>query len=185
MLLDVAKEICPAFQVDDDNRMLLNDIFNWCMMLQGKYNPHKGLLLHGDIGTGKSTMLEIVKRFCAIVRPKENGYSYSFRITTAINIAAEFNSHGYDGIRTYVDTKHQAFDDLGCEPRKVIYYGTMVNVMEHVILGRYGRFDDFTHLTTNLTMDEIKSEYGPRVYDRCKEMFNVVEMNGKTRRKID
>lgn len=183
-MIDIAKELCPTFTIDNDNKAVLNDLFNWCLMLQGRYNPHKGLLIQGNIGTGKTTMLEVIRRFCAKVRPKENGFPYSFRTTKASQVVADFNSKGYVGLETYIRTEHQAFDDLGTEPLRVNYYGTMICAMEYVILERYGRYGDFTHITTNLDFKELQTIYGDRFYDRCKEMFNIVEMNGPTRRML-
>lgn len=156
-------------------------------MLPGRLDPQKGLMLHGDIGTGKTTMLEIARVFTQAMRPRDDrGRLYGFRTTSAIGVASAFNSEGYDGIRTYCETDRQAFDDLGLEPRSVNYYGTRVNPMQHVLLARYDRWTsrgDFTHVTTNLNLQGIQQEYGDQVYDRCKQMFNMVEFAGKTWRK--
>lgn len=62
--LEVCRTICPQFQIADNMKSLLNDIMRWCLMLDGKYDPDKGLWLWGGIGTGKSTMLEIVRGYC-------------------------------------------------------------------------------------------------------------------------
>ena len=41
----------------------------------------------------------------------------------------------------------------------------------------------FTHFTTNLSPEMLKENYGERVVDRIKEMFNIVTFYGKSRRK--
>lgn len=45
------------------------------------------------------------------------------------------------------------------------------------------RDNQFTHATTNLSLKQLSQVYSPRIYDRCKEMFNFVEIRGKTFRK--
>lgn len=187
----VAQDVCPGFTVSEQHKPLLNDIFRWCLMLPGRYNPNKGLWLWGDIGIGKSTMLEIVKRFCYDVRPYTadgKGYSvpYSFRTTNAIDVCGEFSKRGYDGIETFISSRRQAFDELGSESSPISYFGTAENVFQYILQRRYdNRLSNFTHVTTNLTIGQISEYYGERIYDRCKEMFNFVEMRGKTWRKKD
>lgn len=183
--LHVAKEVCPGYELRQEQKPLLNDIFRWCMMLDGALDPSKGLWLYGNIGTGKSTMLEIVRRFCSMVRPKdEKGFPYSFRTTNAVEICGEFAERGYEGIKTYIDSPRQAFDEVGAECVPTGHYGTQLNVIQYILQHRYdNRFDNFTHVTTNLTKKQITERYDGRIYDRCKEMFNFVEMSGKTFRK--
>jgi hydrogenase maturation factor HypF (carbamoyltransferase family) len=78
------------------------------------------------------------------------------------------------------------FDDLGTEEMKK-NYGNQVNVMAEVILNRYDNKHKYgwhcTHVTTNLTMAEIESEYGTRVRSRFTEMFNQIVLHGSDRRK--
>lgn len=180
-----AKEMCPEFSVTKELRPTLNALFNWCVMLPAQLNPHKGLWLWGNIGTGKTTMLKIIRAFCNEVRPIDiEGRRYSFRITPVGDVCRDFMDKNYMGVQDYIDSNRQAFDDLGVEPQPLSYYGTMVNVMEYVLLARYERRDvAFTHVTSNLSPKQVGQMYGMRVYDRAKEMFNFVEMAGATFRK--
>lgn len=180
-----AQKVCPAFDVPDAMKPVLNDLFNWCLMLPARLDPHKGLWIWGNIGTGKSTMLEVVRLFCHDVRPKDiDGNPYSFRTTSVNDVCRDFMDSNYQGVQTYINSSRQAFDDLGTEPSRLNYYGTTVNVMEYVLLGRYERrHSAFTHVTTNLSPNQITEVYGPRVYDRAKEMFNFVNMAGATFRR--
>lgn len=183
--INVAESVCPGFTIRNDQKVLMHDIFAWCMMMPGKYDPNKGLWLHGDIGTGKSTMLEIVKQFCGLIRPKFEGkFPYSFRTSNAITVCGEFADNGYNGIESYITSRRQAFDELGSEYSPTSHYGTVDNVMQYILQRRYdNRHESFTHVTTNLTIEQVSERYGARIYDRCKEMFNFVEMRGKTFRK--
>ncbi|MCM1452660.1 MAG: hypothetical protein NC102_10395 [Clostridium sp.] len=183
--LRVANEVCPGYALRDEHKPLVNDIFRWCMMLDGKLDTAKGLWLYGNIGTGKSTMLEIVKRFCSSVRPKDKkGFPYCFRTTAAVEICGEFAKGGFEGIQTYIDSPRQALDDIGMECVPTGHYSTSLNVIQYILHRRYDkRFDSFTHVTTNLTFEQAAKRYDARIYDRCKEMFNFVEFTGKTFRK--
>lgn len=165
---------------------MVNDIFNWCCMLPGRLDNNKGLCLWGNIGTGKSTMLAIVKEFCMRLGIKRNNGYPSFRISHAADdVSAAYEKKGIDGIEEFIKSDAQAFDEVGAESIPTGHYGTNCNVMQRIIQSRYDkRFTSLTHITTNLSKEGIVKAYGDRVWDRCKEMFNFVEFNGKTLRKI-
>jgi DNA replication protein DnaC len=58
--------------------------------------------------------------------------------------------------------------------------------MAEILTDRYDMFIRHkmkTHITTNLTFQQIKESYGGRFYDRMKEMFNVISLTGKSLRK--
>lgn len=179
--MEIANGICPGYEIREELRETINDLFRWCMMLDGKLDTNKGLWLYGNIGTGKSTMLRIIKEFCKEVRPKSDGKIYSFAIISANEICRKYAKKGDDGISEYIKSRRLAIDEIGTETIPTAHYSNAINVIEQVLLARYdNRFDSFTHVTTNLTEDERKSRYKLRVYDRCKEMFNFVEFKGKT-----
>ena len=55
--------------------------------------------------------------------------------------------------------------------------------MQYVFQCRYElRYDAVTHATTNMTIEEIQLKYGAYIADRINEMFNVIELNGASRR---
>lgn len=176
---------------------VLNDIHRWCLMRKGPYDPDKGLWLWGDIGTGKSTMLEIIRRYCNRVRPLRRyreyesmtvarglcseAWPYGFRITNASYVAGLFARDGYPGIEPYILNCRQAFDEVGREAIPTGYFGNMENVFQYIFQRRYDlRYADFTHVTSNLRPEQIADVYGDHIYDRCLEMFNFVEMSGES-----
>ena len=181
-----ALAICPGFIIRDELKPVYNDIVHWAVMdYCGNLDPDKGLLLWGDIGTGKSTMLRIIREFCAAVRPSVDGRRYYFRITNVIDVCADYadesSAGGYRGIRQYIESPRQAFDELGSETVPTGRYGNFENVMQYIFQSRYdNRHHQFTHATTNLTIDQICDVYDERIYDRFKEMFNFVALRGKT-----
>ena len=78
------------------------------------------------------------------------------------------------------------FDDLGTESNGK-HYGKEKNVMAEIILNRYDNqlHGHCTHITTNLTAEHILEQYGSRVTDRMREMFNIItfDKGAKSRRK--
>lgn len=173
---------------------LLNDIVRWCLMLDGKHDPDKGLWIWGGIGTGKSTMLEIIREYCFVVRPpayyrdadeptemRTTKWRYGFRTTNASYVAGMFAKDGYDGIETFIRSARQAFDEVGGETIPSGHYGCMENVFQYIFQRRYDiRRGSFTHVTTNLLPEQIADVYGDHIMDRCCEMFNFVEMSGES-----
>lgn len=190
LFLECARKVCPRYEIREDQKSILNEIVHWSLMdYYGKLDPDRGLLLWGDIGTGKSTLLHIIREFCRLVRPYDNGFPYSFRITNVIDICAEFadesRNGGYTALHGYIVSKRQAFDELGSETTPTGRWGNYENVMQYILQRRYDLRDGcFTHATTNLSLDQIAEVYSARIYDRCKELFNFVEIHGKTFRKI-
>lgn len=59
------KTISPVFMVDDSNRQLLKALYQWVWGIPGILDVSKGLLLHGSIGVGKSTLLKGLQNYAA------------------------------------------------------------------------------------------------------------------------
>jgi hypothetical protein len=141
------------------------------------FSLKKGILLHGNIGCGKTTMFKLLAT---------NPHS-SYHITTCRYIASEFAKKGYEAIEKYYqmipagghegkkygqDRITVCFDDLGTEA-SAKNYGNESNVMADIILSRY-ESKVITHLSTNLDANLIEEHYGARVRSRMREMFNKI-----------
>ena len=55
----IMHSVCPEFVIDDFNRQLMNDLFFYVNEKPGRLDPNKGILLWGNVGTGKSTIIKI------------------------------------------------------------------------------------------------------------------------------
>jgi len=154
---------------------------------------HKGHLIAGNIGSGKSMMIKIFKEYC--FRRK---LDHQFRIVFSDNIPDKFARHGYDGINLYTENSHMnnygvytlnpinlCIDDLGVEKETVKHFGSEETVIEKVLVSRYNLFQDgyLTHTTTNLDAKMLRNKYGDRIYSRMKEMFNFIVLPGGDRRR--
>lgn len=152
------------------------------------YSLDKGLCLSGPVGTGKTTLMSIFAQ----------NKRASFQVMSCRRVADMYSNIGPEFLHTYsrplnvpssLDTFYQnkigvCFDDLGTENTRS-HYGDKANVMQDILLNRYdnGTAKIYTHITTNLSADQIEQYYGPRVRSRMREMFNAIEIGGNDRRK--
>jgi DNA replication protein DnaC len=152
-----------------------------------KYNIslHKGILLSGPVGCGKTSLMNILKLF------QKPGERFAFK--SCRDISFEFIQEGYSVIYKYSKQSFKneiprtyCFDDLGTE-NNLKYYGNECNVLSEILLSRYDLFiyhHMLTHMTTNLNSTEIEDFYGLRVRSRLREQFNLIafETNSKDKR---
>lgn len=168
----------------------INFMMKYEEMTEQKGSLNKGLMIVGDIGTGKSELFSIFRMYSTQVNRLNGFKSYtSGEIVDNLNIVgkAYFQqfSHNYQAqgqakpITCYVD-------DIGSRNETVMHYGSKYNAMEEFLNIRYEvykRYRKLTHLSTNLYPSEIKEIYGNRIENRMKEMFNIIELKGESFRK--
>jgi len=128
----------------------------------------KSLLIQAGIGTGKTTAMTFFQR-----NQKQN-----FKMVRTRTVAYEFKNKGVEAIEFYSKNHSETgfcFDDFGTE-NILQHYGDKVSAITDIILNRYDDNIQPTHITTNLTVDQIKELYGERLFDRMKEMFNQIAL---------
>jgi len=185
-----AQKLFPGYEVDDHNREGIVQ----CMVyylggnpeMYPALSPKKGLMLTGDVGSGKSLLMEILQSIT------KGCQGYGFRIFKACDICDEYafgsrgQSYGEQWQNGKVKTFCMCVDDLGFEPLRAMSYGNELIPLAHVLTKRYTLFDRYgavTHITTNLSADEIEENYGDRIRDRLRKMCNVIVLDGPSRRK--
>lgn len=159
-------------------------------VIEAGYSLSKGICLVGGVGVGKTTL---IKKFIS-------NQTQSFVVKNCREIAEEYEKNGELAVDKYYTTIHTGspdnfygqselgicFDDLGTDtPKK--NYGNLKNTMGDILLARYDKLivhkkisPQMTHLTTNLSSDEIETIYGSRVRDRLREMFNWITFDPKS-----
>lgn len=177
-----------------------NQKFFQCENLSSIAQPSfdKGLLIVGDFGNGKTSTL---KTFEKILRYDTQN---SFIFYTANQVVTMYeNCSGGDAKAEFnkkINFGTRAFDDVKTE-RMASNFGK-VNLFKDIIENRYNNLlitvkgekkINKTFITINYkegfegdlnaALDEIGELYGPRVYDRLFEMFNVIEWKGSSFRK--
>jgi len=194
VFMKVAHEHFAGYVVDDENREAI--VKSLVYLLGGNeqfpdLDPEKGLLLVGNIGCGKSMLMEILKNMMPykhLLGIKGKG----FRIVKAADISDEYmlGSKGEQYGELFHNGKIKSFalciDDLGFESIKIMTYGNEIIPMAHVLNKRctvFERNGDVTHITTNLSPGEIEVIYGDRIRDRLRKMCNVITLGGVSRRR--
>jgi len=145
---------------------------------------HKGIMLSGPVGSGKTSLMNLMR----FLLPAPQRYC----IKPCRDIAFDYARDGYEVIQRYAkrsfiqsmprEPLSICFDDLGLEP-VVQYFGNTCNTMAEIILSRYDYFIAYrmyTHITTNLTAQEIEVRYGTRVRSRMRELFNLISFDKST-----
>jgi hypothetical protein len=170
--------------IDEHNAEIFENIFKYFTQdPSGLYDLNKGLMLQGNVGTGKSKFMELfrynqkssyviksartlVDEYC---EEKDGGPVLISRYSRLINNKAVDLTFGQKEIGLCID-------DVGTE-REGMHYGTRMDVIQNLILNRYDRHHELagkTHFTTNLTPSELEQKYGIRFRSRLNEMFNQI-----------
>lgn len=190
--VQVLKESGKAAVIDTQIQLPLEMFIAWSTgnanrMVELGMDIRKGLLLRGNVGSGKSILFRTLRTLLA-----HDEYRQFFRkmtFTTCESVAKQYKLGGDAFIEKYGNKavkfeygkpvlSNVCFDDLGTEEAKN-HYGNYQEVMKDVITERYDHFVDYgliTCATTNLTMDEIQQRYDQRVRSRLEQMCNVVSI---------
>lgn len=189
-LISSMKEVEPEFVVDNSNKRILSEIYDYVWRRSTVLDYSKGLLLWGPLGVGKSVLIKGLQRYLGKINRYRygcNNESLGFKFTSAVEIALIYAEKGMSGLAQFTDREcmcNLAIDELGREPTDSKHYGTGINVVQTILQLRYEvRREYITHATTNLNPNtEFIGKYGDYIADRVKEMFNVVEIKGSSRR---
>lgn len=188
--------VSPGFVIDDRNIRLLSELYIWVWssmgrMPSGKLDPDKGILLWGDIGTGKTTIIKGLQKYLATINRLAcgcNNRSICLEIRSAAEVALLYAAEGMKALNRWTEQEqaaHLAIDEIGREQISS-HFGTPCNTVQTLLQLRYElRHSVLTLGTTNIDMTsgEFTERYGSYIFDRTKEMFNVVFMSGRSRRK--
>lgn len=186
----VLKESGKQVVIDGQIQGPLDDFISWASghtnrMIELGIDPRKGILLRGNVGSGKSILFRTLR---TLLRHDE--YAQLFRkltFTTCEAVAKQFMAKGDEYVKKFGSGSvrfdygkpvllNVCFDDLGDEEPKN-HYGNYREVMKDIITERYDHYVDhglITCATTNLTMDEIEKRYGSRVRSRLEQMCTVI-----------
>lgn len=141
----------------------------------------KGLLISGNIGVGKTWLFEI---FRDVSRKFLKAGGKNFKMTTCEKVYTAYEDDQQQAREKYCEG-NWCFDDLGTEDMITNDYGTKRLPIVEILTHRYGKFKAYhylTHLSTNLSPEEIRERYGERVFDRLMQMMHVVSWEGESKR---
>jgi len=139
---------------------------------------NKGVMLWGGMGTGKSVVMETLKTLTLVLWRPNWWRAYDAATIALVNNEATLNSY-----LNFADCAY--YDDVGSELTTVKMYGTDLHPMLEILTQRYNRWQRsgvFTHITSNVGIDELGEIYGYRIGTRIFEMCTAVEIKGKNLR---
>lgn len=160
------------------------------------YNPQypwkldKGLLICGAVGTGKTLVMKLFasNRRCSYDVVNAEVLAEQYTTTEGKDILKQFSGVHRQQIKHYSTFYHEdlgvCIDDLGTDTIKNAW-GNKCDVLATILINRYENKSlpwYMTHVTTNLGAKDLSERYGPRVWDRVKQMFNIIQMPGGSRR---
>lgn len=152
----------------------------------------KGVCLHGPVGVGKSFGLALLIREWLTVWSIthggiEKGLPDSWRWIDWVDFTMELQdcyqrgeseNTAYRQLKAAADTPILVIDDLGAEQNKTPF----VKQATYLLFDRREKRGLTTHVTTNLALPKLDSEYGARISDRLGHVCDVIEMGGASRR---
>ncbi|UHG93296.1 hypothetical protein [Spirosoma oryzicola] len=196
-ILKQAQDKFRGFVVDDHNKDLLRMLsmyFTSDQRFETEYGKDlsKGILLVGTRpGQGKTWLMKLFQQNPVC----------SYRWVTCLDVAADYQRHpdsggGVASLDYYAAQagpmysnafRHTAggfcFDDLGVE-QIAKSMGNECDTMMSILQMRYNSLHRYdlplgfrtTHITTNLTAEQIEARYDSRIRSRMREMFNQIEI---------
>jgi len=177
------------FEVDDKNKNFLG---HFCRYWNGdmafevleNISLQKGLLVFGSYGTGKTTSFHIIQNMAKQYQIRD----LWFPSISTQEVVAKYNvESNKEQVIQYYSRGTFLFDDLGAEiaGNNIHQYGKE-DVFIRILLNRYRNFESLgtkTHITTNLNLGQLEDRYGRQLADRFIKMFNVLKLDGPSRRK--
>jgi len=150
--------------------------------IEAGYSFKKGLWLMGNYGSGKTELLKTYRTAKKILFKEIVGFKTCVQMNEAFLRLNEMTNQieGDKAIVTFAnknDDTERIFDDLGEEELTVNDYGNKTCIMARILSERYkGTPKVKTHVTTNLTREQVQQQYGGRIESRIYEMFNFIAL---------
>lgn len=160
----IMQQLRPDWQYTDTELTAIDILFN----------SDKWLLMMGNKGTGKTTLLRLYQQAAHIINRED------VKLYSTAKFCLEY---GTTGEQLILDNEKGllCLDDIGVENKTQNRYGTLTDPISTLLFLRY-ESKARTFCTTNLDSAGLKQRYGERLADRFKEMFAVVTFKGESRR---
>jgi DNA replication protein DnaC len=197
IILKIANSLCPEYIIDKNNLKIIELLlfyFTGSDLFYSHYREYtgnegrlnKGIALIGDVGAGKSLLFEIFKQYTKHVLQQN-----SFIVTNENEIINKVHDGGIEAINdlgyNFNTPKTIYIDDFASkiEESKIKHYGSKLDVIDNLLTTRYiiyTRYYKLTHISTNSYPIDWAKMFDNRIVDRMVEMFNIIELQGNSRR---
>lgn len=180
------KELCYALQVEVESlgfKLSVDEILNRRLSEIGRWmadESQTGLLLYGNVGSGKTTIMDAISNLFSCKNIQHKGVNIGFKRLESVELYQMYK-YRYNEFEEVKKSPLLAIDDFGIEPVYINVFGTDISPISELLYHRYqNRLT--TIITTNLAVDEIRKRYGDRIADRFNEMMHpVLFANGSYR----
>ena len=138
------------------------------------YAPAKGLMLAGSVGVGKTCAMKLLAA------------ALNAEYFSVPDLAEKYSEKGPEWLWSTLGKAGRwdmVLDDIGAEGDKAYYSNKFP--MREILYKRYDMFQAQgirTHISTNISGDQIEADYDLRVRDRLREMMVVVSCVDKSLR---
>jgi hypothetical protein len=169
-------------EVEEGKRLIVNDftmplIKAMCYFLSEDerfeselgFSLSKGIMIRGISGLGKTHVVKCLSK----------NELHPIFVVSMIEIANDVKSSGEYTLPSGYSKFY--LDDVGSEESTVNYYGTKINWLKDFLETFYLRSNQYNRLvvSTNNNAAQMEKLYGFRVRSRMREMFNVIDVDGK------
>lgn len=200
LIADYGKTIDPRFVIDEKNEEVYTNLAYWAMgdsrmtainPLTGEKMPgriDKGLYLAGNIGTGKTTAMQILHnlyRLNPYRKPWAADSVCNNRIVRAASLVSAYETEGYAGLNEIERSEYLIIEDLGTEPIEAVFMGNRRHVIKQLLEKRGDIQSYVTSVTSNIPLGhtDFSARYGARAQSRAIDMMNYLILKGDDRRK--
>jgi DNA replication protein DnaC len=152
------------FVINENTKEIIRCAVKW--LKSGKCS----LLLLGNIGTGKTKLLEAIS---LLINYYSNRNTSIISSTNIVRLSLSKEDSEINRFNNFKTFPYLFIDDLGIEPVNVNDFGTIYNPVIDILLNRYNTMKT-TIISTNLNIDQIKQIYGDRIYDRFCEQYDRI-----------
>jgi DNA replication protein DnaC len=163
-----------TIQLDESNKSKIAFCFDW-IIGSVDITLNKGLLLRGDVGTGKSSILKAIK---TLISKLYDGIFILYLTSDQITHVYKLNGDEFEKRINQINTCKILFiDDIGYEALRIFEHSPIAEVIRE----RYDK-KRVTCITTNMSVKELAERYGNSFEDKINEMCFIVQFNGKSKR---
>lgn len=188
------------FVINDQNKEVINtmilyfakhsDFLSAKNILGGEPTFKKGILLLGNVGSGKTILMDIFKRAVSDNRSPFMKKSQAFTTVFAKDLPYLIESEGLGAMKKYTDQYKKEdgearnniinIEDIGAEKKeKHLNYGSQYDLIDTLIdvRNRHLTFSGIiTHGTTNHNAKQLSELYDERFVSRLYSTFNIIPL---------